>query len=306
MYHYSILIILNNLIKSKVFYIEKLIFHLQKQFLWVRLMKKESFDEEEIKVNKRRTDKVYFESAFIQSISDKIDFLREESKEILKELDSTEFKQQLDDFDLEEFSEDTINLIDDIFDDISRFKDDVIDTEDIPEDVKKHYRTTQMYLDRDDDYVRRAKRKLERLEAHKLSDSYETRFRAIELCDKAIMVNENNFDAHFLKAQTLVELKKYDEAIEEFIASLSIKDDIEVWLAIARANRLNGDLDDAINVYDKVLSKNKNSFEAFKGKAYTYFDLKDYKKANYFFNKANSIQPLDEASEKIWSVCKED
>ena len=62
------------------------------------LMKKESFDGEEIKVNKRRTDKVYFESAFIQSISDKIDFLREESKEILKELDSTEFKQQLDDF----------------------------------------------------------------------------------------------------------------------------------------------------------------------------------------------------------------
>ena len=268
-------------------------------------MKKESFDDEEIKVNKRRTDKVYFESAFIQSISDKIDFLREESKEILKELDSTEFKQQLDDFDLEEFGEDTINQIDDILDDISRFKDDVIDTTDIPEDVKKHYRTTQMYLDRDDDYVRRAKRKLERLEANKLSDSYETRFRAIELCDKAIQVNEDNFDAHFLKAQTLVDLEMYDKAIEEFIAALSIKNDIEVWLAIARANRLNGDLDDAIDVYDKVLSMDKNSFEAFKGKAYTYFDLKDYRKANNFFKKADSIKSLDEASEKIWSVCKE-
>ena len=267
-------------------------------------MKKESFDEEEIKVNKRRTDKVYFESTFIQSISDKIDFLREESKEILKELDSSEFKQQLDDLDLEEFSEDTIDLIDDIFDDISRFKDELIETE-VPEDVKKHYRTTQMYLDRDDDYVRRAKRKLERLEANKLTDSYETRIRAIELCDKAIQVNEYNFDAHFLKAQTLVDMKMYGEAIEEFTAALSIKNDVEVWLEIARANRLNGDLEDAIDVYDKVLSMDKNSFEAFKGKAYTYFDLKDYEKANYFFKKANSVKPLDEASEKIWSICKE-
>ena len=53
---------------------------------------------EDIKVNKRSTDKVYFESTFIQSIYDKIDFLRDESKEILKEIDSTEFKQQLDEF----------------------------------------------------------------------------------------------------------------------------------------------------------------------------------------------------------------
>lgn len=269
------------------------------------LMKKESIDEEEIKVNRRRTDKVYFESAFIQSISDKIDFLREESKEILKEIDSTELKQQLDDFDLEEFSEDTINQIDDIFDDISRFKDDMIDAQDIPEDVKKHYRNTQMYLDRDDDYVRRAKRKLARLESNKLTDSYETYFRVVELCDKAIEIRDYNFDAHFIKAQTLVKLEKYDEAIDEFIEALSIRNDIEVWLAIAEANRLNGDLDDSIDVYNKVLSMDKNSFEAFKGKAYTCFDLKEYRKASILFKKANSIKALDESSEKIWKICKE-
>ena len=267
-------------------------------------MKKQSF-EEEIKVNRRKTDKVYFESTFIQSISDKIDFLREESKEILKELDSTELKQQLDSIDLEEFSEDTINQIDEIFDDISRFKDDVINTQDIPEDFRKHYRITQMYLDRDDDYVRRAKRKLARLDSNKSTNSYETYVRVIELCDKAIHVNKYNFDAHFLKAQTLVKLENYDEAIDEFIEALSIKNDVEVWLAIAKVNRLNGDLDDAINVYDKVLSMDEDSFEAFKGKAYTYFDLKDYKKANLFFSKANYIKSLDEGSLKLWEICKE-
>ncbi len=269
------------------------------------LMKKESFDEEEIKVNKRRNDKVYFESTFIQSISDTIDYLREESKEILKEIDSTEFKQQLDAFDLEEFSEDTINQIDDLLDDISRFKDDAINTEEIPEGLKEHYRVTQMYLDRDDDYVRRAVRKLARLDINNSKEAYETRIRVVELCDKAIRIREDNFDAHFLKAKTLVDLEKYDEAIEEFITALSIKDDIEVWLAIAKVNRLNGDLDDSLDVYDKVLSMNKNSFEAFKGKAYTYFDLKDYKKANYFFKKASAVRSLDESSKKIWEICQE-
>ena len=146
---------------------------------------------------------------------------------------------------------------------------------------------------------------MERLESNKLTDCYETYIRVIELCDKAIKIYYYNFDAHFLKGQTLVKMERYDEAIEEFINALSIKDDIEVWLAIAKVNRLNGDLDDAINVYNKVLSIDKDSFEAFKGKAFTHFDLKDYKKADYFFSKANSVDSLDEASEKIWGVCKE-
>ena len=262
-------------------------------------------EDEDIKVNRRRTDRVYFESPLVQSIADKLDFLKDESKVILEEIDSSEFKQHLDNLDLEEFGEDAINQIDDLYDDISRFKDDMISAHDIPDGVKKHYRITQMYLDRDDDYVRRAKRKLERMDSNNLSDCYGTYIRVIELCDKAIEIRDYNFDAHFLKAQTLVNLKRYDKAIEEFIEALSIRDDIEVWLAIAEANRLNGDLDDAISVYDKVLSMDKNSFEAFKGKAYTHFDLNDYAKANYFFKKANSVGSLDEASEKIWSVCKE-
>ena len=166
-------------------------------------------EEEDIKVNRRSTDKVYFESTFIQSIYDKIDFLREESKEILKEIDSTEVKQQLDKFDLEEFSEDTINNIDDIFDDISRFKDNVIKSDDIPDDIKEQYRNTQAYFNRDGDYLRRAKRKMDRLNAEKLTDAYKTNSRIIELCDKAIAVRYDNFDAYVLKAQALIKLEGF-------------------------------------------------------------------------------------------------
>ena len=255
---------------------------------------------EDIDVNKRSNDKVYFESTLIQSIFDKIDYLREESKEILKELDSTELKQQLDELDLEEFSEDTINNIDDIFDDISRFKDEVINTEDFPDDIKEQYRNTQAYFNRDGDYLRRAKRKMARLEADKLTDEYKTYNRVVELCDKAIAVRYDNFDAYVLKAQALINLERYADAIEELINALAIKDDVEVWLDIANANRLNGDFDDALNVYDKILSTYDDSFNVFKGKAYVYFDLNDYQKAVEFFKKANSIEYLDEESMKIW------
>lgn len=262
-------------------------------------------EDEYIEVKKRSTNKVYFESPLVQSIYDKIDFLREESKSILEEIDSSEFKQQLDNINLEEFSEDTINQIDDVFDDISRFKDDIIETQDIPENVREPYRMTQMYFDRDGDYVRRAQRKLKRLKSNKLTDAYGTYSRVIELCDKAIKVNDCNFDAYFLKAQTLVKMRRYAEAIEEFNNALSIKKDIRVLLAIGEANRLDTDFDGAINAYNKALSMDENSFEAFKGKAYTYFDLKDFKTAAYFFGKASHVGSLDEASQKIWNVCKE-
>ena len=64
------------------------------------------YDEgEDIKVNRRSSDKIYFESPLIQSISDGIDFLRDETKESLEELDSTEFKQKIDELNLEEFGE---------------------------------------------------------------------------------------------------------------------------------------------------------------------------------------------------------
>ena len=56
-------------------------------------MKKQSDKWDDIKVNRRSADKIRFESPLIQSISDGVDFLRDESREILKELDSTEIKQ---------------------------------------------------------------------------------------------------------------------------------------------------------------------------------------------------------------------
>ena len=89
------------------------------------MMKK---DWEDIKVSRRTGDKVHFESTFLQNISDSIDFLKQEADIILKDLDSSELKQQFDDIDLEEFSEDAVNQIDDVVCDLSEFKDEVVNS----------------------------------------------------------------------------------------------------------------------------------------------------------------------------------
>ena len=67
-------------------------------------------DGDDIKVNRRKGDKVYFESTLLQQISDGIDFIRAESKEILQELDI----QGIDEIVLEEFGEEALDQISDI------------------------------------------------------------------------------------------------------------------------------------------------------------------------------------------------
>lgn len=263
---------------------------------------KDKSHEEEIKVNRRSTDKVYFESTLIQQISDRIDFLRDESKEILKELDSNIGEE----FDLEEFGENAFNQIDDFVDGLSEIRSEIINSDDFNDVVKESSRNAKMALNRDADYVRRAKRKLNRLDLDDDSlDSYKVNIRIIELCEKASYINKSNSEAYYIKGLALVNLKRYEEAIDEFINSLRADDSIDVWIAIANANRLNGDFGDAIDVYDKVLSMDIDSFEALKGKAYTYYDWEKYLESANLFKKADSIEKLDDESKEIWNICLE-
>lgn len=260
-------------------------------------------DWEEIEVNERKSNRVIFESNLIQSVYDKIEYLRDESKEILVEIDSNGLKQQVDDFDLVEFTEGTICQIDDIIDDISKFKDSMIRPEDLPDDVVEKYRITQAYLNRDADYLRRARSKIKRLDTENLTEYYETNRRIVQLCDKAIAVRPDNFDAYVLKGDALVTLKMPVDAIDAYITALSLNDDDEVWFKIADANRLNEDFEDAIDVYDSILAKYNKSFEVFIGKARVYFDMGNYAECDGMFRKANDLGYLDEDSLNIWSEC---
>lgn len=263
-------------------------------------MKKDSSDDT-INVNRRKGDKVLFESTFIQQIYDGIDFLREESQEILKEIDSN----VLNDFDLKEFGEETMDQIDDIMDDMSKFRSEVISPDDLPEFVRDSSKDMKRALNRDQEYLKRAKRKLERIDSdYTFLKSQKTNIRVVELCDKAIDVNYDNYEPYYIKGIALTNLKKYDDAIKEFVKSLALNEEnTDAWLAIANAYMLDGDYSEAIEVYDSVLLKDEKSFEALKGKAVCYYKLDELEKAGEEFKKANDAGSLDEDCLKMWKSC---
>ena len=115
-------------------------------------------DWDDIKVSRRTSGKKYFESTLLQNISDGIDYLRQEADDILSELDSSEFKQQIDEMDLEEFGEDVLNQIDDVVIELSNAKDDLIQSEDVPDFIRDSSKNAKVALNRDDDYIVMAKR----------------------------------------------------------------------------------------------------------------------------------------------------
>ena len=113
-----------------------------------------SKDWEDIKVNKRDSSKVVFESPLVQSIYEGIDHLKQETTEILKEMDTTEFKQNLDEFDIEEFGENTLDQFSDIAHDLSKFKDEVMEREEVPGFVRQYSKDAKIALNRDEGATR--------------------------------------------------------------------------------------------------------------------------------------------------------
>lgn len=250
--------------------------------------------DDDIKINKRSTDKVYFESTLVQNISDTLDFIKGEGKELIGQLDLEEF---------ENIAVDIPGQISDVVDELSQVKSEIIKSDDLPENIQESSRNIKAALNRDEDYVRRAKRKIDKLDSDEFVNVHRVNLRVVELCDKAIDVNDSNYNAYYLKGLALINLERYALAIDEFIKALALRDDIDAWLKIAEANMLNGDIEDAITVYDTVLKRDENSFDALKGKAYCYYELNDYQNADESFKKANEIRILDDESKKIWDEC---
>lgn len=257
---------------------------------------------EDIEINKRRTDKVFFESSFIQSLSNQLDIFIEDANEILNDFDSSDFKKQFDDINLTELGGEALDQFSDLKDETLRN----IDVEDVPDIIVQTSRNAKIALNRDVDYVNHAKRKLDKLGKIDNIDYKKTNFRIIELCNKAIDINKSNAEAYYVKGLALVNLKEYDDGIDKFITSLAVdSENLKPRLAIANANRLNEDYDDAMSIYDAVLELDDTSYEALKGKAYVYFDLKDYENAVKYFRKANLEQILDEDAKKKLDISLE-
>lgn len=262
-------------------------------------------DGEDINVNRRDSDEILFESEIIQTAFNKIKFFKSQTNDLLEKVDSTGLLEDFDDLDIEELGDDALNQVSMVVDEIYDVIDENVPFEYLPEVLQEYSKSSKRALLRDADYVRKAKRKLKRLDSdEELINKVKINLRIIELCDKAIDVNFENSDAYYIKGLALINLEKYEEGIEEFISAMALtEDNIDIRLEIANANRLNGDYADAISVYDSVLKVDEYSLEAIKGKAFTYFDWEKYDQCDELFEKANSSKPLDDESLKVWALC---
>ena len=184
--------------------------------------------------------------------------------------------------DMEDLKEETLNFLEDF------------DVEDIIDDFSVN---SKKALNRDADYIVRARRKIEQPGEER---------RVIRLCNKAIDVNELNWEAYFLKGIALFNIRRYDESIEEMINSLALNEEnLEARLYIAKANFYKNDVDYALKVYDSILNIDDKYSDALEGKAEIYYIKRNYEKANEFFKKANNISPLSDEMKDKWDICQE-
>ena len=197
--------------------------------------------------------------------------------------------------DTEYFIESVLNQF---LDDMEQLKNDAVefmDEMDIDDVIDDFSRNSKKALNRDAVYINRARKKLERCEDNQ---------RVLYLCNKALLIDELNWEAYYLKGRALINLKRYDEAIEELINSLALNEDnLEARVYIAKASDLKGDSDYALKVYDSILNIDNKYFEALLGKALIYFDQNDYLDAVKFFKRANDISHLSDYEKYKWNFC---
>ncbi|WP_146080020.1 tetratricopeptide repeat protein, partial [Brachyspira murdochii] len=99
----------------------------------------------------------------------------------------------------------------------------------------------------------------------------------IKLCDKAIEKDNKDEDAYFFKATSLIELKKYDEAIYNYNEALKFNDkNINVYLNIGIEKLNLKEYIEAIKYFSKVLELNPNYEIAYINRSSCYEKLEQY------------------------------
>ena len=147
--------------------------------------------------------------------------------------------------DTEFFVESIFNQFIDDFDKIKSNALDMLDEMDIGDAIDDFSINSKKALNMDIDYVNRARKKL--------NNSRDNQ-RIIYLCNKALLINDLNWEAYYLKGRALINLERYDKTINELLNSLALNEDnVDARVYIAKAAHLKGDLNYALQVYDSIL-----------------------------------------------------
>ena len=128
--------------------------------------------------------------------------------------------------DTEFFVESIFNQFIDDFDKIKINDIDMLDEMDIGDAIDDFSINSKKALNMDIDYINRARKKL--------NNSGDNQ-RIIYLCNKALLINDSNWEAYYLKGRALINLERYGESINELHNSLALNgDNIDARVYIAK------------------------------------------------------------------------
>lgn len=130
---------------------------------------------------------------------------------------------------------------------------------------------------------------------HFILDQFEE---ALKAFDYAVLIDELFVGAYLEKAKTLEQLKKYEEAIENYIATTELDDPTAfAFYRTGRCYSKLGQNDLAIQYYKKTVKEDPLLDKGWLALTNEYIEEKNYQKALYYINKALSI---DESNTLYW------
>ncbi|MEI0558216.1 tetratricopeptide repeat protein [Brachyspira intermedia] len=128
----------------------------------------------------------------------------------------------------------------------------------------------------------------------------------IKLCDEAIGKDSKDEDVYFFKATSLVELKKYDEAIYNYNEALKFNDkNINIHFNIGVIKLTLKENNEAIKYFSKVLELNPNYEMAYINRSSCYETLGQYEYAINDLDKAIELNQYNENAYFYRGVCKQ-
>lgn len=111
------------------------------------------------------------------------------------------------------------------------------------------------------------------------------------------IVISNNKKIHILKGDALLNMKKYEEALEEYNKALNILNQEElnydVYKKLALIYQRQGLYDEAIKLLDVILEENKNDIDTISLIAKSYSGIKDFDNSIEYYQLAISLDELN-------------
>jgi hypothetical protein len=119
---------------------------------------------------------------------------------------------------------------------------------------------------------------------------------ALDLLDETLDIDPHNAGVLYVRGIVLLNLERYEEALDAFDKALGINpDDLTFWMGKGNAFGNLKRYKEALDAFDKALDINPQNAEAWSGKGQALNFLERYKEALDAFDKARDINPQNAA-----------